>query len=169
MCKKTVLPHGYCPAIVTNAMVRRERLVRRIRERGVSEGQGDDTGTQRRVAGLALLSNALAGRRAFTARREEAQPDVEMRSAELPLPALASVGAPVAVAAEGERRQGQLCVVRATRAGEQAERRSRREWVRQRALAMLRRNPAVEEERIERARRRPRWRGFVELIWPGLS
>jgi hypothetical protein len=33
MCKKTVLPLGYCPDTVTNAMVRRERLVRRMRER----------------------------------------------------------------------------------------------------------------------------------------
>ena len=33
MCKKSVLPIGYCPGNVTNAMVRRERLVRRMRER----------------------------------------------------------------------------------------------------------------------------------------
>lgn len=33
MCKKSVLPLGYCPEKVTNAMVRRERLVRRMRER----------------------------------------------------------------------------------------------------------------------------------------
>lgn len=33
MCKKSVLPRGYCPAHVTNAMVRRERTVRRLRDR----------------------------------------------------------------------------------------------------------------------------------------
>ena len=33
MCKKSVLPLGFCPDKVTNAMVRRERLVRRMRER----------------------------------------------------------------------------------------------------------------------------------------
>lgn len=33
MCKKSALPRGYCPRNITNAMVRRERLVRRIRER----------------------------------------------------------------------------------------------------------------------------------------
>ncbi|MCJ1309776.1 hypothetical protein MMC25_003437 [Agyrium rufum] len=32
LCKGRVLPQGYCPAEVTNAMVRRERLVRRMRE-----------------------------------------------------------------------------------------------------------------------------------------
>lgn len=33
MCKKSALPPGYCPVKVTNLMVRRERLVRRMRER----------------------------------------------------------------------------------------------------------------------------------------
>lgn len=31
LCKKTALPKGYCPRVVTNAMVRRERMSRRIR------------------------------------------------------------------------------------------------------------------------------------------
>ena len=35
ICKGKVLPKGYCPADITNAMVRRERLVRRMRERVV--------------------------------------------------------------------------------------------------------------------------------------
>jgi hypothetical protein len=34
MCKKSALPFGYCPERVTNAMVRRERMIRRIRENG---------------------------------------------------------------------------------------------------------------------------------------
>lgn len=33
MCKASALPPGYCPVKVTNLMVRRERLVRRMRER----------------------------------------------------------------------------------------------------------------------------------------
>ena len=33
ICKGKVLPKGYCPGEVTNAMVRRERLMRRMRER----------------------------------------------------------------------------------------------------------------------------------------
>jgi Ring finger domain len=33
MCKKSALPAGFCPVTVTNLMVRRERLVRRMRER----------------------------------------------------------------------------------------------------------------------------------------
>ncbi|KXT08396.1 hypothetical protein AC579_7312 [Pseudocercospora musae] len=33
MCKKTALPKGYCPRVITNAMVRRERMIRQVRER----------------------------------------------------------------------------------------------------------------------------------------
>lgn len=49
MCKKSALPAGYCPIKVTNLMVRRERLVRRMRERrrqGLESGMsrsGDDS------------------------------------------------------------------------------------------------------------------------------
>lgn len=32
MCKKSALPIGYCPTIVTNSMVRRERMMRLLRE-----------------------------------------------------------------------------------------------------------------------------------------
>jgi hypothetical protein len=37
MCKKSSLPVGYCPVNVTNIMVRRERLVRRMRARASGE------------------------------------------------------------------------------------------------------------------------------------
>lgn len=37
MCKKSSLPAGYCPVVVTNLMVRRERLVRRMRERRIAQ------------------------------------------------------------------------------------------------------------------------------------
>jgi hypothetical protein len=33
LCKKTSLPKGYCPPVITNAMVRRERMMRRMRTR----------------------------------------------------------------------------------------------------------------------------------------
>ncbi|KIW11079.1 hypothetical protein PV08_10378 [Exophiala spinifera] len=37
LCKKTVLPAGYCPVQVTNIMVRRERLLRRTRQRDAED------------------------------------------------------------------------------------------------------------------------------------
>lgn len=37
MCKKSAFPKGYCPVHVTNLMVRRERLLRRMRQRNQEE------------------------------------------------------------------------------------------------------------------------------------
>jgi hypothetical protein len=51
MCKKSVLPRGYCPDKLTNAMVRRERIMRRMRERvvvDVMNGPGADATEQQR-------------------------------------------------------------------------------------------------------------------------
>lgn len=52
VCKGRVLPKGFCPANVTNAMVRRERLVRRMRERISVEPSMEDSD----VTGRAPLS-----------------------------------------------------------------------------------------------------------------
>jgi hypothetical protein len=42
MCKKTVLPRGYCPVKITNTMVRRERNIRRLRSRVmINDEEGD--------------------------------------------------------------------------------------------------------------------------------
>lgn len=43
VCKGRVLPNGYCPKRLTNAMVRRERLVRRMRERVTVESPVEDS------------------------------------------------------------------------------------------------------------------------------
>lgn len=37
MCKKSALPPGYCPVNVTNLMVRRDRLIRRMRQQNHEE------------------------------------------------------------------------------------------------------------------------------------
>jgi hypothetical protein len=42
MCKKTTLPLGYCPERITNAMVRRERAIRRLRSRVTVNEDGHD-------------------------------------------------------------------------------------------------------------------------------
>lgn len=46
MCKKTTLPAGYCPVQVTNIMVRRERLIRRMRQRNAPEGAPGSNGNR---------------------------------------------------------------------------------------------------------------------------
>jgi hypothetical protein len=40
LCKKSALPPGYCPAKITNAMVRRERNLRRLRARTTVDDGG---------------------------------------------------------------------------------------------------------------------------------
>jgi hypothetical protein len=57
MCKKSTLPPGYCPTRVTNLMVRRERLARRMRERAELQNSGD-TG---HVGPTRRMSMAVAG------------------------------------------------------------------------------------------------------------
>jgi hypothetical protein len=42
MCKKSTLPLGYCPERITNAMVRRERAIRRLRSRVNINEEGHD-------------------------------------------------------------------------------------------------------------------------------
>lgn len=42
MCKKSVLPKGYCSTKITNAMVRRERNIRRLRSRVMINDEGGD-------------------------------------------------------------------------------------------------------------------------------
>ncbi len=42
MCKKTALPLGYCPERITNAMVRREHAIRRLRLRVTVNEEGQD-------------------------------------------------------------------------------------------------------------------------------
>lgn len=44
MCKKSCLPLGFCPTKITNAMVRRERNLRRIRSRVRIHGEGEMEG-----------------------------------------------------------------------------------------------------------------------------
>ncbi|WYZ44280.1 hypothetical protein EsH8_VII_000716 [Colletotrichum jinshuiense] len=43
ICKRNMLPHNYCPKI-TNGMVRRERAIRRLRERVVLDDSDDEEG-----------------------------------------------------------------------------------------------------------------------------
>jgi hypothetical protein len=49
MCKHSTLPPGHCPSMITNAMVRRERLIRRMRERRAN----GNVGTRGRLSNFA--------------------------------------------------------------------------------------------------------------------
>ena len=70
MCKKSTLPLGYCPETITNAMVRRERAIRRLRSRVTVNDEGYD------IEGgwTARMNNwRTVARRVFSGRNE---PDV---------------------------------------------------------------------------------------------
>lgn len=56
LCKKSVLPAGYCPVQVTNIMVRRERLLRRTRQRNIeTPSEGNDS----RLPGVTTLNRTM--------------------------------------------------------------------------------------------------------------
>jgi hypothetical protein len=55
LCKKSALPIGFCPIRVTNAMVRRERGIRRLRTTVMindEEAEAQTSGTRRRIQNL---------------------------------------------------------------------------------------------------------------------
>ena len=60
MCKKSVLPAGYCPARITNSIVRRERNLRRLRSRVTVNEEG---GVQ--IAGTRMQGFSSDFRRIF--------------------------------------------------------------------------------------------------------
>ncbi|KAL8631260.1 hypothetical protein Q9189_003024 [Teloschistes chrysophthalmus] len=61
VCKSKVLPKGYCPAIITNAMVRRERQQRRNRDR-IRRIRGEEAAAAMPVASLVEPNERSWGR-----------------------------------------------------------------------------------------------------------
>lgn len=61
MCKKTTLPLGYCPERITNAMVRRERAIRRLRSRVTVNEVGEDV-EGGRLGNIRSLGRRILGR-----------------------------------------------------------------------------------------------------------
>ncbi|KAF2139967.1 uncharacterized protein K452DRAFT_327886 [Aplosporella prunicola CBS 121167] len=181
LCKTTVLPKGYCPAVITNAMVRRERWVRRIRSRAASQGitQAELVQEQQRMMAEERyrpgLLNAFAiwtmGNRPS---RREQRGDVEMQrtspstadaatAAEQQLPA---APAPVAVPAGASTDATNMTPVSPRPERGTA---SRREWARQRALALLGRHrhhsDLVDEDEEPP---RGRMRKALSRVFPGV-
>ncbi|KAF2737144.1 hypothetical protein EJ04DRAFT_129689 [Polyplosphaeria fusca] len=169
MCKKSVLPGGYCPAKITNIMVRRERMIRRMRARGESESI-EPTG--QRTGGPVSLRDRLAstafGRRVFGSpeQTQSGPNDIEMASPEtaqpqasgaLPAPAPATEITPAPDLAHTRSQAAPECT--------EPETRNRREWARQRALALVSnsRAPATDDEGNSGSR----WRRGLRKVFPG--
>ncbi|PNS18216.1 hypothetical protein CAC42_7585 [Sphaceloma murrayae] len=142
LCKKSALPPGYCPDVITNAMVRRERLLRRARERSERLGSLDGHANQ--------IINEHAMHR-FRRRRENE--DIEM-GLQAPRP-------PPAIAAAAGSQQN-------TTSAPATNGQDRRERARRRAEAMLGPNAAPVDPDAAEAAHVPAWRRGLRKIFPAL-
>lgn len=171
VCKASVLPSGYCPAKITNIMVRRERIIRRMQarnatSRGTSGGQAAAVATRsnnpRAFGSLgSRIGGAITGRRVFSApERTRPQPtDIEMAA---PNPAATAV--PASGPSSGLNPSPTAQAQASTECAEQPTE-QRREWAQQRALAMLgsRQVPADAEDEETG----PRWKRGLRKVFPG--
>jgi hypothetical protein len=183
MCKKTALPKGYCPRIVTNAMVRRERMVRRIRPR-VSAADIDAEvdaaiAAEDRRGSLPYSVTAARGSAVPVGRAETPvgwSTIMQSRRTSVPaqepesgremteLPSTSSPITPPPVAAQPDCVPGPAR--RDTNDIQPAPNRRRSEWARQRAVAMLGRNRAPVDPDAEEEQRTPGWRKALGRIFP---
>lgn len=164
ICKQSVLPTGYCPVKITNAMVRRERILSHRRSRGAS-GQTHSPGNiVARLPGAydsirARVTGVTNGRRIFSAPARTHARDIEMS----PAPAINATGSPdtITVPAPAFRNGVEACPD-----GPVDQPRQRSEWARQRALTLLGNHQAPSESEDEE-QNRSRWRRGLRKIFPG--
>ncbi|GAB7343905.1 hypothetical protein MBLNU457_1860t1 [Dothideomycetes sp. NU457] len=153
LCKASALPKGYCPTTITNAMVRRERVIRRLRS---DAERGGSINSQ-------ALENPLPTRNPFARSRStgNASSDVELaqRGNAVNTPAQSSSD-PVVTSAEDVEVNPDPGPAPASNS-----RTARREWARRRALAMLGQRPLPEADDPALATR-PRWRKFIDKVFP---
>lgn len=170
MCKKSALPAGYIPVKVTNMMVRRERIVRRMRERRranmlAAEGREDDTPAtgslptriSRRVKNFFWPSAPPPYVSELQARQ---------RSETVPNAGGLEAGPAPAPQPLSERRQTMAVPAEVADQGEAA----RRAWRRERLAIQLHEQYATQAERTRQADEgRPLWRRIVSRIVPGFD
>lgn len=175
MCKTSVLPVGYCPPRITNVMVRRERMIRRMRARSATtaaatEGQPPPSSTtMSHLPGvLGSLGSRIGGRRFFSApvTSQSQQTDIEMAGA-IPAPTASNPTAGATAAPESAPAAAQT---QSSGAAEDSQPPSssgnRREWARQRAMALLG-NRSVPGEAEDDDNTGPRWKRGLRKIFPG--
>ncbi|KAL8985436.1 MAG: hypothetical protein Q9205_000877, partial [Flavoplaca limonia] len=187
VCKAKVLPVGFCPELITNAMVRRERQQRRNRDR-VLRIRGEEAAAQMPVASNLEARpsrfTAVQGRMglfgrgsrpASTAGLSQSPTNsaaVEMRnmnhdamrSAAAPTEPNASGTVPTRAPTESQPEQAQPTPTPTSTTTPN----SRSERARRRASLFLRdQQPTVEEQEGERWARLPRWRKAIKSVFPG--
>lgn len=153
LCKVSALPKGYCPTIITNAMVRRERIMRRIQ----SDAERSQSIFSR------AHENPMPSRNPFARPRTTANPSSNVELGQR----INTVNAP----SEGHHHPtvtpaGPVEVNPDPGPAPASNSRSdRREWARRRALAMLgqRHVPEADDSTLDT---RPRWRRMVDAVFP---
>ncbi|KAF2868794.1 hypothetical protein BDV95DRAFT_123478 [Massariosphaeria phaeospora] len=174
LCKSSVLPAGYCPAKITNTMVRRERMITSMRTRSSANGASNGTQAQPYVPQHApgtygslgsRLGRIVVDRRVFSApeRTQPRPPDIEMASSsptQQPPNTISNQHQSEALPAPATRPADPTpgCVAPAAQ--------NRREWARERALTLLG-NRHVPGEGEEDDTVGPRWRRGLRKIFPG--
>lgn len=176
ICKQSVLPPGYCPAKITNIMVRRERLINRRRAQEASGGVHSPGNIIARLPGAydslrARVGGATGGRRLFSgsSRTQSRSADIEMSSTTPPAPLVATAATATpdteGVAVPQPTHQNSEG---ATMEAPPDSPLQRREWAQQRALALLGdRHSVVEGEEEDRGR--SRWKRGINKIFPGFG
>ncbi|PGG95444.1 hypothetical protein AJ80_09960 [Polytolypa hystricis UAMH7299] len=144
VCKKSVLPPGYCPESITDAMVRQERFARRLQRQRTSEG--GETGH----AMTFLSRNQPSSARRILVEQQPRPPGPETNGIEPTLGIQAAVGQPIS-------RQTSNATTGSV---------ERQEEMRQRALAMLGDSLMAEDEERAREASRPKWRRIVSKAFP---
>ena len=172
MCKQSVLPTGACPVKITNAMVRRERHINRMRARSARAANTQPNSTTdaapehsappaRPPVALGSLSSrlggAFTGRRIFSAPQRTQPPPRDIEMGTTPPPDVTQ-HPPINETPSQQQQQQPLDCTPAQ---------NRREWARQRALAMLgpRHAPASDQDDEEEANT-PRWRRVIRKVFP---
>lgn len=180
MCKKSVLPKGHCPALVTNAMVRRERMVRLRRQNrldAAAAAEGNHT-TGGAIADRPIdrLQAVMPARVRGVARRVFSAPtrsQAQVRSAEQQGVEMTSPAVPSTVDEEAARPTtagDQACPPPTSATPAPSDRQSRREWARQRAVSMVGQRQRAQDAEIEAmAASRPLWRRAVGRVFPAYA
>ncbi|KIX07189.1 uncharacterized protein Z518_01842 [Rhinocladiella mackenziei CBS 650.93] len=152
MCKKSALPIGYCPVEVTNIMVRRERLMRRVAQRAVP-GALPNSSSHRLSAPIVALNRTvrnMSRHPTYPSPEGGRATGSEMRSTEGHSDTRAEEEIPAEVRAQGVS--------------------ARRAWLRER---FARQQERSYDERADEARAvdvsRPLWRRIAGRVIPSLE
>ncbi|EXJ73197.1 uncharacterized protein A1O5_02957 [Cladophialophora psammophila CBS 110553] len=160
LCKKSSLPPGYCPVQVTNLMVRRERLMRRMRQRSSAAEESSVASHMHRLPAPIL---AITGRSVRSISIPMVSPQIPVDQART---TVASMDGPLARRRNTVEDEIPADIPADIRAQGVA---ARRAWLRER---LVRREARSYEQRADEGRTaeesRPLWRRIAGRLFPSL-